>query len=159
MQPYDIRLSYLGKPWCTVPIEVGHNEMGAAEDANWVTLDDAEEVFARLGFPALEKVPLMPLGHQIAQKLHAVTDDEDKVRDLVDLQLILQNDDVDLASTRDICEKLFAYRKRQEWPPAVMARPGWDEQYAVQSAGLPVSQDVDNAVSRVNGLIKSICDA
>ena len=159
MQPYDVKLSYLGKPWCTVPMEVGHNEIGDAERADWVPLDDAGEAFARLGFPAPGRAPLMPLGHQIAQKLHAVTDDEDRVRDLVDLQLILQNDDVDLASTRDTCERLFAYRKRQEWPPVAAARPGWDEQYAVQSAGLPVSQDVHEAVDRVNELIKSICDA
>ena len=28
MQPYDVKLDYLGKPWCTVPLEVGHNEIG-----------------------------------------------------------------------------------------------------------------------------------
>lgn len=159
MQPYDVKLSYLGKPWCTVPLEVGRNEIGAAESVDWVALSDAEEVFSRLGFSALEKVPLMSLDHQIAQKLHAVTDDEDRVRDLVDLQLIMQYDDIDLASTRETCERLFAYRKRQEWPPAVAVRPGWDEQYAVQSAGLPVAQDVYEAVGRVNALIKSICKA
>lgn len=30
MQPYDVKLDYLGKPWCTVPLEVGHNEIGDA---------------------------------------------------------------------------------------------------------------------------------
>ena len=29
-----VRLSYLGKPWCTVPLEVGHNEIGDAHDAD-----------------------------------------------------------------------------------------------------------------------------
>ena len=28
MQPYDVKLSYLGKSWVTVPLEVGHNEIG-----------------------------------------------------------------------------------------------------------------------------------
>lgn len=159
MQPYDVKLSYLGKPWCTVPVEVGHNEIGDAESADWVSLQDAEAVFAKLGFPLLKQVPLMPLDHQIAQKLHAVTDDDDRVRDLVDLQLIIQNGDIDLALTRDTCERLFAYRKRQEWPPVVAARSGWGDQYAIQADGLPVSQDVYEAAEKINAFIKAICEA
>lgn len=158
MQPYDVKLSYLGKPWCTVPVEVGHNEIGDAETADWVSLQDVEEIFARLGFPLLKQVPLMPLDHQIAQKLHAVTGDADRVRDLVDLQLIIQNGDVDLASTRSTCERLFAYRKCQEWPLVVVAHPGWSEQYAILADGLPVSQNVYDAIDRVNTFIKAICE-
>lgn len=158
MQPYDIKLSYLGKSWCTVPVEVGHNEIGDAEIADWVTLQDAEEVFVKLGFPLLEQVPLMPLDHQIAQKLHALTDDVDRVRDLVDLQLIIQNSDVDLVSTRNTCERLFAYRKRQEWPPVVVVRSGWNDQYAAQAVGLPVSQNVHEAIEKINAFIKAICE-
>ena len=91
MQPFDVRLSYLGKPWCTVPLEVGHNEIGDTDAADWAELADAAEAFGRLGFPAPGRVPLMPLEHQIAQKLHALTGGGDRVRDLVDLQKVFAN--------------------------------------------------------------------
>jgi hypothetical protein len=28
MQPFDIKLAYNGKPWVTVPLEIGHDEIG-----------------------------------------------------------------------------------------------------------------------------------
>ena len=31
MQPCDVKLSYLGRPWYTVQLEVGHNEIGDAD--------------------------------------------------------------------------------------------------------------------------------
>lgn len=34
MRPYDVKLSYLGRPWCTVPLEVGFDEIGDAERAD-----------------------------------------------------------------------------------------------------------------------------
>ena len=73
MRPFDVRLAYLGKPWCTVPLEVGHDEIGDAGAADWVDLEDAAAAFAALGFPSPGRAPLMPLEHQVAQKLHAVT--------------------------------------------------------------------------------------
>ena len=45
MQPYDVKLDYLGKPWCTVPLEVGHNEIGDADAPDWAELADAGELF------------------------------------------------------------------------------------------------------------------
>lgn len=33
MQPYEVKLSYLGSPWCTVVFEVGHDEIGDANEA------------------------------------------------------------------------------------------------------------------------------
>lgn len=32
MQPFEVKLSYNGKSWITVPLEVGHNEIGDADD-------------------------------------------------------------------------------------------------------------------------------
>ena len=152
MQPFDVRLSYLGKPWCTVPLEVGHNEIGDADEADWVELSDAADIFARLGFPAPGLAPLMPLEHQVAQKIHAVTGAGDRVRDLIDLQVVFANSEVDPAATRRTCERLFAYRKAQEWPPVVEAREGWDEQYRAQAGGLDVLSGIDEAVGWANDL-------
>lgn len=32
MKPYDVKLDYNGKPWMTVPLEIGHNEIGDADE-------------------------------------------------------------------------------------------------------------------------------
>src|SRR3954447_17526713 len=32
MQPFDVKLSYRGKSWCTVRFELGHNEIGDADE-------------------------------------------------------------------------------------------------------------------------------
>ena len=94
MRPFDIRLAYLGKPWCTVPLEVGHDEIGDAG-----------------------------------------------------------------AATRRTCERLFAYRQGQAWPPTVVAREGWDEQYRALAEGLAVIQDVGEAVEWANALVSRIAMA
>lgn len=36
MQPYEVKLSYRGSPWCTVLFEVGHDEIGDADEAEYV---------------------------------------------------------------------------------------------------------------------------
>lgn len=159
MQPFDVRLSYLGKPWCTVQLEVGHNEVGDADEADWVDLAEAADAFARLGFPAPGRVPLMSLEHQVAQKLHAVTGTVDRVRDLVDLQIILARSKVDLPATRRVCERLFAYRKAQAWPPTVEARNGWGEEYRGLADGLPVRQSLGEAIEWTNALIAAISES
>ena len=41
MQPYEVKLSYLGSPWCTVVFEVGHDEIGDADEAEYVLPRDA----------------------------------------------------------------------------------------------------------------------
>lgn len=159
MKPFDVRLSYLGKPWCTVPLEVGHNEIGDAESADWTEFEDASEAFERLGFPVPGRVPLMPLEHQVAQKLHALTGVGDRIRDLVDLQIIFANSEVDLHATRRVCERLFAYRQAKEWPPTLSVREGWSEQYRAQADGLPVITDLEGAIRWVNEIVVAIRDA
>ncbi len=159
MQPYDVKLDYLGKPWCTVPLEVGHNEIGDADVADWVELSDAARLFEAMGFPAPGKAPLMPLDHQVAQKLHAVSGPGDRARDLIDLQLIAARSEIDLAATRNTCEKLFFYRRAQAWPPTIAKRDGRDEMYAALADGLPVVHGIDEAVEWVNELVARIDNA
>lgn len=156
MKPYDVKLEYLGKPWCTVPLEVGHNEIGDADVAEWAELNDVAEIFKSMGFPAPGQVPLMPIEYQIAQKLHAVSGPGDRARDLVDLQLIFNRVNVDLVATRKVCERLFVYRKAQAWPPIVLNRPEWSESYLHHAAGVSVVQECDKAIEWVNEIIHRI---
>ncbi|MEG2007154.1 MAG: nucleotidyl transferase AbiEii/AbiGii toxin family protein, partial [Raoultibacter sp.] len=146
MQPFDVKLSYRGKPWCTVPLEVGHNEIGDADDADWIELKDAARAFSEMGFPELEKVPLMSLPHQIAQKIHAVSGGGDRARDLIDLQLIFASTNVELAEVKNVCIRLFRYRDKQSWPPIVTKGENWDLLYASQSEIFSVKPGVDEAI-------------
>lgn len=156
MRPFDVKLSYLGKPWCTVPLEVGFDEIGDADHADVAAQAEASGTPEALGFSTLGYVALMDLSYQVAQKLHGLTSGGDRARDLVDLQLIVHNAEVDLARTRRICVRLFAYRKAQAWPPMVAAGGGWEELYAAQARGLDVLQDLGEAVEWANLLVSQI---
>jgi hypothetical protein len=57
MRPFDVKLSYLGKPWCTVPLEVGFDEIGDADQADVTSQTEASDALERLGFPAVGDVP------------------------------------------------------------------------------------------------------
>lgn len=160
MQPFDIKLSYLGKSWVTVRLEVGHNEIGDAEDPDMVVPEDAARLFKVLGFPEPKPVPLMPIHHQIAQKLHGASEKGSKrAHDLVDLQLIADRENVDYAKTRTTCERLFSYRKKQPWPPVVTVGADWQSLYADAAEGLDVLESVEEAVTWTNGFIDRIASS
>ena len=117
MKPFDIKLSYKGKPWCTVSFELGHNEIGDAESPEPILAPDLAEMFTSLGFPAPSPAPVMPADHQIAQKIHVSTiPGSDRARDLVDLQLLGTHEQLDVAQVKATCVRLFTYRKDHAWP-------------------------------------------
>lgn len=160
MRPFDVKLSYLGRAWCTVALEVGHNELGDAEEPERTLSPDVIRLFRTLGFPDPNPVPIMPLHHQIAQKLHGASEPRSKrAHDLIDLQVIMHRGTIDLALARKTCERLFAYRAMQPWPAVVKKNEGWDDLYAAQVLPPPVLQSVDEAVAWVNELIASIAKA
>lgn len=157
MQPYDVKLRYLGKSWVTVRLEVGHNEIGDAEEPDMIVPEDASRLFEALGFDPPSPVPVMRLSCQISQKLHGLSEaGSRRAHDLVDLQLIARKGKVDLERTCATCERLFAYRGQQSWPPVVKVGKGWESLYAEAAEGLPVIQDVSEAVDWVNRLIEEI---
>jgi len=157
MKPYDIKLDYKGKPWLTVPLEIGHDEIGDADDPERALSEDVPPLFTELGLPIPGDVFLMPLHFQIAQKLHAVSSpNNNRARDLVDLQLIANNADMDYAKTAATCRRLFAYRKRQAWPPTIIKGDGWDGLYEAAKEDLSVLTTVDEAVAWANDLIAEI---
>ena len=157
MQPFDVKLAYNGKSWLTVPLEVGHDEIGDADEVEFGLAEDVAALFETVGLPAPGPSPLMPLHHQIAQKLHAVsTPGGDRAHDLIDLQVICSIGDVDLARTRETCVRLFAYRRQQTWPPVVESDSRWAGLYDAQAEGLGVLGTVYEAVEWANGLIEAI---
>ena len=157
MAPFSVKLSYLGKSWCTVMLEVGHDEIGDADEFDLIEPAEANGYLGRLGFPPLDPVSCMPLHHQIAQKLHAASaPGSDRAHDLVDLQVIVANGEVDWPRTKETCLRLFAYRRAQQWPPSIETGEGWSELYDAQAQGLDVAASAAEAVAWANELIKRI---
>lgn len=157
MQPFDVRLDYRGRSWRTVKFELGHNEIEDAEEPEFLIARDLVELFTTLGLPEPGPVPVMRADHQVAQKLHALSEPgSERVRDLVDLQLLDQREQLALAEVHATCIRLFGYRRRQSWPPSVEVGPGWAELYEAAAEGIDVLPDVHDAVAWVNQLIARI---
>lgn len=158
MQPLDVKLAYRNHPWCTVRLEVSHNELGDADTLDIRELpEEIKAIFSALNLPDPKPIPLMSIPFQVAQKLHGVSQPgSSRVRDLIDLQLIMQNEDFDIGATADICRKLFNYRKMHTWPASVEKGYGWDSVYDEQRGDLPVAKICDEAVRIVNNLIEKL---
>jgi len=158
MQPIDVKLAYRRHPWCTVRLEVSHNEIGDADIVDTRDLPQRiKDIFAALNFPEPRPIPLMTIPFQIAQKLHGLTQEgSSRVRDLIDLQLIARSEEIDLEATADVCRRLFKYRRMHTWPPRVLKNADWDGIYANQRGDLPVADSCDEAVALVNALIERI---
>ena len=157
MKPFDIKLNYLGRPWQTIRIEIGHNEIGDADEYEETLPDDLAAVFEALSFPRPASIHVMKLSYQIAQKLHAVSDPgNERAHDLVDLQLIVAHSKLDMADVRSKCHRSFDYRRMQAWPPRIVKGVGWDELYMNAKGILPVLPTADDAVAWTNELIARI---
>lgn len=161
MQPCDVKLNYKGTPWFTVKLEIGHNEIGDADEVERVPLpEEVAEVFEFLCLPRPGDIPAMRLEFQIAQKIHGASAPNSKrAHDLIDLQLVLAHEDIDFEKTADICRRLFAYRKVHAWPPRVEQGETWEEVYRAQSIDLDVLPTVDEAIAWANDLIAKIDQA
>lgn len=161
MAPHDVKLDYLGKPWQTVRVEVGHNEIGDADEFEAYLPKELGDAFEALGFPRPRPLRVMKIAHQVAQKLHAVSEEgSERAHDLIDLQLMATRSDLDLRAIREKCVRLFAYRKRQAWPPVVAVGRDWASVYgaALETIREPggILPSVDEAVAWVNRLIAEI---
>jgi hypothetical protein len=126
MDPYFVTLHFIDNSWTKVTVEVGHDEIGGIEQADYST-EIADQIVAIgrvLGFGELTSVALISLEQQLAQKIHAATEpNSQRAHDLVDLQLLWHAGTVgghglDLPLLADRCRRTFAYRKAHAWPPA-----------------------------------------
>jgi hypothetical protein len=160
MQPFEVRLGYRGSQWCTVKFELGHNEIGDAEDPEFQLATDLAELFTEVGLEVPKPVPVVRSDHQIAQKLHAVSGEKsERVHDLVDLQLLGKGEDLDLVQVAATCIRLFGFRRQQAWPPTIRPGSQWDTLYTEAVEGLEVLPTVEDAVAWVNDFVRRIASA
>lgn len=157
MKAIDLKLEYRGRSWLTVPMEIGHDELGDTETPELRLADDLRDLVVSLGFPAPNPIAVIGIEHQIAQKLHACSEPgSERAHDLVDLQLLDREFDIDQQKTGDVCRRLFVFRKNHSWPPTVEAGAGWDSLYPAAAEGLDVLTDVNQAVLWTNQLIADL---
>ncbi|MCZ8377641.1 nucleotidyl transferase AbiEii/AbiGii toxin family protein [Mycobacterium sp. CPCC 205372] len=159
---FTAKLSYRGKPFASVPIEVSTVEAGNADQFDSLTSD----ALGLVGVAAAVSVPCMTIPWQIAQKLHAVTAAlgeprvNDRAHDLVDLQLLeglLLG--TDLAPTRSACIAVFEARAQHSWPPRVAALPHWPPIYSGALEGLnhlELAATVEEAAEVVQRFVERI---
>jgi hypothetical protein len=104
------------------------------------------------GLPQPGPVRVLPLQHQVAQRIHACTEPgSSRAHDLVDLQLMEPHLADDLVA--HTCERLFRFRKQHTWPPVLSVDEAWEEDYLVAAEGLEVLPDVHAAASWLNGYV------
>lgn len=154
-----VKLTYESKPWQSVKVEAAANEAPAGE----VDFLEPSPDLGVFGFTTNDPVPCLPARFQIAQKLHAVTEvwqgqDNDRFRDLLDLQLLATEvDRIGLGAVREACLQVFERRNKHPWPPQVRVYPTWGSQYAQVAARInfPVT-DVEAAARAVTDLVAYI---
>ena len=164
MIPYDVKVKYLGRPWQTVRIEIGHNEIGDADEYEEFLPEELAAVFEQLQFPRPQPLRVMKLAYQIAQKLHAMSElGNERAHDLIDLQLIMLHSKLDLVDVRSKCVRLFDYRRKQTWPPMIVKGEGWEQIYETALGTIAdrtaLCPTVDEAVEIVNELVKKLVSA
>lgn len=162
---FRLKLHYRGGDFASFVLEVSPEEVCSFSEWETVPANEAVEWFAELGLPEPAPVPVLPLPHQVAQKLHACTvpdTDEwanERSHDLVDLQLAMDGYETSLTPFRTAAERLFASRGIHAWPPTVTARRGWELTYPQQADGLGVYTDLAHAVAWTNELIHRIAQS
>ena len=164
MRPYDAKLKYMGRPWQTIRIEIGHNEIGDADEYEEFLPEELAKVFEEMQFPRPQPLRVMKLSYQVAQKLHALSEEgSDRAHDLIDLILIGRQSQLDFVDIKSKCVRLFDYRRKQAWPPEIKKGDEWDAKYEEALGTVRDNSDichtVDAAVAWVNEFVAKIVQA
>lgn len=164
MRPFDVKLSYKGKPIKTMLFELSRDEIGSTEESAVVIASDIVELFRELGLPEPSPVAVLATEYQIAQKLHACTtpngrEGNERAHDLVDLQLLVEFEPPNLVKLNNVGGRLFNARRVGIWPPKVVYWDGWDAIYNRAAEGLDVQATVQGAIEWANNLLDEMVAA
>ncbi|HTC59803.1 MAG TPA: nucleotidyl transferase AbiEii/AbiGii toxin family protein, partial [Solirubrobacteraceae bacterium] len=153
-----LQVSFQRRAWQTLTVEIARPE---ADESDLVP---SAISLADFKLESPECVTCLSLRYQIAQKIHAVTENPDDGRpnlrhwDLIDLILLEALLGEDLWRVREACVWTFEDRATHDWPPTLKVPEAWSEPYrfdALQiSADLP--GEVQSAAAAVTGFIAAI---
>lgn len=156
-ETWKVKLYFNGNPWLNQEIDLGHDEIGDTLDCDFESSDEINKWFELCGLPMPSPIPVIKPHHQIAQKIHALTaKPEERIHDLVDLQVILNSMEIDRKLVESTCVKLFKFRKAHDWPPVLEYKEESTELYvnAVEETG--AIDNLEEALDWFNNLIKSL---
>lgn len=161
---FRVKLLYRDKDFVTVPMELSPVE---GRSLDQVEVLPAAVSLAPVQLTEAESIPFLPIRYQVAQKLHACTEDvgeerpNQRARDLADILLIeeLALDNDQMPGLRDACVEIFGLRGKHPWPPTVVAWPGWDDIWARLVATEQLDYSISDAVARVQDLVDQIDSA
>lgn len=149
LQPYSINLLYKGSKWPhTISFELSRDELDSTASPEYDISADTLGLFEELGLPAPEPVPLVPIVHQMAQKLHAITLPESgRAHDLIDLQLMHSTRSVDPTELAVTTKRLFAFRQTHPWPAIVNPAGTWNDLYQAAREGMDPTSSLAETVA------------
>ena len=157
-QRQHIKISFHGRGWQTLTVEVARPEGTRGGDPEMVP---AAISVSQFGLESPGRIAVMTVRYQIAQKLHAVTEqpsDRENARywDLIDL-LLLRDLVEDLSTVREACTEVFDNRETHPWPPALLVPSSWGEPYKVEAEKLKFTPaDVHEAAAEIRAFIAAI---
>jgi hypothetical protein len=158
----DIKLSYKGRSWGTVQLDVAPAEGRIGQEIDRVLATSLDMV----QLDGLDRIACVSIRYQIAQKIHACTEvledrPNDRFRDLIDLALLrdLVEDD-EISKVRDACVELFLLRDKHAWPPEVTLWPAWPDGFGRMATEISFyTDDVEVAADGLRALIAEIDSA
>lgn len=149
LQPYSINLLFNGSKWPhTISFELSRDELDSTASPEYDISADTLELFEALGLSTPEPIPLVPIVHQMAQKLHAITlPDSERAHDLIDLQLMHSTRSIDRAELAATTKRLFDFRQTHPWPAIVKPTGIWHELYQAARQGMDPTSPHAEAVA------------
>jgi predicted nucleotidyltransferase component of viral defense system len=146
--PVDVTMA--GRPFVRFHLDVG---IGDA----WFEPHERLELSDWLGFAGIEtaKVPVISPEQHFAEKLHAYTLPRDgrmnsRVKDLVDIVLLIKSGNLDVKKLRDAITKTFAHRATHELPVTLPSPPPeWEKPFAALAIECDAALVIDEAFELV----------
>lgn len=153
----EITVRYEGTAWNTISVDVAGEEIPYVAPEYIKAIDLSA---LRLHGPAV--VPCLPLHHQLAQKIHGMTQPpkegrrNERSKDLIDV-LLIDAFVGDLSELRRTCVSVFAARGTHEWPPTLEVHEHWRDEFGRLAAeyGLQVGS-LEGGVMKARELIASV---
>jgi hypothetical protein len=153
-----IKISFHGRGWQTLTVEAATPEGTHGGDPELML---AAISVSQFGLESPKRIAVMTVRYQIAQKLHAVTEqpsDRENARywDLIDLLLLKHLVD-DLAPVREACIEIFENRATHSWPPDLAVPDAWEQPYATEAQDLKFTPaDIHEAAAEIRAFIAEI---
>jgi hypothetical protein len=162
---FEVQLILKGAVWRRVKVEVAFPEGDIADRTEPVPTPP----IGFFGLNAPEYLVGIAMDYQVAQKLHAGTDDwiNDRVRDIVDLNLLHDHFYAEGTplSLKAACLDLFNARAAEAvelteppryWPSVIRANPLWREQYPALAESVGLDLTLNEAIAKVQAWIAEI---